>query len=40
MAFESKSEVQPEMDDLMPFQKHAFQFEPNQYPKIERKIFR
>jgi len=32
MAFGSKSEVQPEMDGLMPFQKHAFQFEPNQCP--------
>ena len=40
MAFGSKSEVQPEMDGLMPFQKHAFQFEPNQYPKIEDEIFR
>ena len=40
MAFGSKSEVQLEMDDLMPFQKHAFRFEPNQYPRITDIIFR
>ena len=32
MGFENMNEVLLKMDGLMPSQKHAFQFEPSQYP--------
>lgn len=33
LVFENTNGDQLKMDDLTQFQKHAFQFEPNQYPK-------